>query len=97
MIQSFDDIGTEDIFKGQSSRHASKTLPVSLHGVAKRKLQSLDFSIRLEDLRVPPGNRLESLHGDLKGFFSIRINERWRIIFNWLENGPAHVKICDYH
>jgi len=97
VIQSFDDPGTEDIFNGVASRAAGKTLDPSLHGVAKRRLQSLDFSIRLDDLRVPPGNRLEALHGDLNGFFSIRINQRWRIVFKWLENGPTLVRICDYH
>ena len=57
----------------------------------------LHYASQLEDLKAPPGNRLESLKGDLEGYYSIRINERWRIIFKWKESGPSDVRIADYH
>ena len=65
--------------------------------VAARKLDMLDYAHRLEDLRSPPGNRLEALKGQLAGLHSIRINERWRVIIRWTEAGPAQVDIVDYH
>ena len=57
----------------------------------------LDYASRLEDLRAPPGNRLEALKGKLVGFYSIRINDQWRIVFQWTEHGPSDVDIVDYH
>ena len=57
----------------------------------------LHYAARLSDLKAPPGNRLEALHGDLKGLFSIRINDQWRIIFKWTDAGPTEVRIADYH
>jgi proteic killer suppression protein len=68
-----------------------------VQGSTARKLDQLDSVIRLEELRVPPGNRLESLKGDRAGQWSIRINERYRICFEWTENGPEQVEIVDYH
>ena len=65
--------------------------------VARRKLRQLEIAGSLIDLRVPPGNRLESLSGDRKGTFSIRINDQWRICFKWTDSGPADVEIVDYH
>ncbi len=65
--------------------------------VALRKLDTLDYAHELSDLRSPPGNRLEALKGDLKGFYSIRINDQWRIVFRWSEAGPLDVDIVDYH
>jgi proteic killer suppression protein len=65
--------------------------------VAARKLDMLDFAAVLSDLRVPPGNRLEVLKGDLAGFHCIRINDQWRCIFRWEKDGPAAVDIVDYH
>jgi proteic killer suppression protein len=65
--------------------------------VALRKLDLLDYAHTLSDLRAPPGNRLESLKGDLAGLHSIRISRRWRIVFRWAETGPAEVRIVDYH
>ena len=65
--------------------------------VAKRKLDMRDYSSALRDLSSPPGNRLEALEGDLKGYHSIRINEQWRIVFKWTSEGPSDVDICDYH
>jgi proteic killer suppression protein len=65
--------------------------------VGSRKLDILDAATSLDDLRAPPGNRLEPLKGDLAGFHSIRINSQWRIIFCWTPGGPANVRIVDYH
>ncbi|MBU6376104.1 MAG: type II toxin-antitoxin system RelE/ParE family toxin [Bdellovibrionales bacterium] len=87
---------TQDIFDGKSSKEARK-LDVKLHAVARRKLDQLNAAVRLDDLRIPPGNRLEALSGDLKSFHSIRINEQWRIVFRWTSTGPEDVRIEDYH
>ncbi len=65
--------------------------------VAKRKLDMLEYAAALKDLASPPGNRLEPLKGDLKGYHSIRINEQWRIVFRWTRQGPSEVDIRDYH
>lgn len=65
--------------------------------VALRKLIQINRAGKLEDLSVPPGNRLEALKGDREGFHSIRINQQWRIVFRWITQGPAEVQICDYH
>jgi len=65
--------------------------------VALRKLDTLDYAHELSDLRSPPGNRLEALKGDLKGLYSIRINDQWRVVFRWSEAGPLDVDIVDYH
>ena len=64
---------------------------------AKRKLESVNAASRLEDLRVPPSNRLEKLRGDRKGFHAIRINDQWRVVFRWAENNAHEVSIVDYH
>ena len=69
----------------------------SIMVVARRKLDMLNYAVSLNDLRSPPGNRLELLRGNLTGFYSIRINKQWRIVFTWSEAGPANVRICDYH
>ncbi len=65
--------------------------------VARRKLRQLEIAGRLDDLKVPPGNRLEALRGDRMGQFSIRINDQWRICFRWAEGGAEDVEIVDYH
>lgn len=78
MIRSFHDAGTEDLFYGRASRVARQTLPQSLWRVASRKLEALDSAEKLQDLRVPPGNRLEALKGDRAGQYSIRINDQFR-------------------
>lgn len=70
---------------------------ISIESVARRKLRQLEIASRLEDLRVPPGNRLELLKGDRSGQHSIRINDRWRVCFIWTNAGPADVEIVDYH
>lgn len=70
---------------------------LSIERPALRKLEQLDWSLILEDLRVPPGNRLEALRGARKGQFSIRINQQWRVCFIWTADGPKDVEIVDYH
>ena len=97
MIQSFKNAATEDIFNGINSRAARKICPQQLWKIAVRKLDQLDSAEALEDLRIPPGNRLEALKGDRQGQYSIRINEQYRICFVWAESGPAEVEIIDYH
>jgi toxin HigB-1 len=97
MIQSFSNIGTENIFNGQDTKAARRTCPQSLWKVAARKLDQLDSAAELDDLRVPPGNRLEALEGDHAGQYSIRINDQYRLCFTWHENEPSNVEIVDYH
>ena len=97
MIQSFKTFGTEDVFNGKNSKNARKTCPQSIWKVAGRKLDLLDSAISLEDLRIPPGNRLEKLSQNRQGQHSIRINDQFRICFIWTEAGPAEVEITDYH
>ncbi len=97
MIQSFADEATEDIFNGLNSKRARKKLDPSLYSVACRKLDMLDAALDLQDLKIPPANRLEALKGDLKGMYSIRINDQYRVIFYWGIQGPEQVEIIDYH
>lgn len=93
MIVSFASRDTEELFHDRRP----KRLPSDIMQTARRKLLILDAAASLDDLRVPPGNRLEALHGDRKGQHSIRINDRWRICFRF-ENGQAEdVEIVDYH
>lgn len=96
MIVSFGDKATSDLFHGVSSRHARK-LPNQIHELALYKLDVLNAAQNLDDLRSPPGNRLEPLKGDFKGFHSIRINSQWRIVFRWGPNTVHDVQIMDYH
>lgn len=97
MISSFKDKACADIFNGVDSRLARKTCPPTLWRIAARKLDLLDSAVQLDDLRVPPGNRLEALGGDRSGQYSIRINEQYRICFCWTESGVEEVEIVDYH
>ncbi len=97
MIRSFESAGTEDIFNGRNTREARRTCPRDLWRVAARKLEQLDSVGLLEELRIPPGNRLETLARDRKGQFSIRVNDQFRICFIWTEDGPDAVEIVDYH
>ena len=97
MIQSFKDKGREDIFNGKNSKDARKTCPQSLWKIASRKLDQLDSVKHLNELRVPPNNKLEVLTRDRKGQYSIRINDQYRICFTWQESGPEKVEITDYH
>lgn len=89
--------GTEDIFNGRNTKDARKTCPRDLWRVAARKLEQIDSVALLEELRIPPGNRLEALSRDRKGQFSIRVNEQYRVCFLWAEDGPDAVEIVDYH
>jgi proteic killer suppression protein len=93
MIESFKCKETEKIFE----REYSRRLPTDIQQTAFRKLRMLHHSSSVEDLRVPPGNRLESLSGNRKGQYSIRINDQWRICFVWHHNGAYDVEIVDYH
>lgn len=97
MIVAFQDQGTEDIYNGENTKAARKTCPESLWKVAARKLDQLDSVTALEELRIPPGNRLEALTGNRKGQHSIRLNDQYRICFVWTEKGPDQVEIVDYH
>jgi len=93
MIKSFDCKETEKIF----NRNFSIKLPHEIQKTAFRKLRMLNRSVGLNDLKVPPGNRLEKLHGSRKGQYSIRINNQWRICFEWNDNDAYNVEIVDYH
>ena len=97
MIRSFRDRGTHDVFHGNSTVGARRICPQSIWGVACRKLDQLNSAEILDDLRAPPGNRLEPLHGDREGQHSIRINAQYRICFVWSALGPEDVEIVDYH
>ena len=93
MIKSFHSKETEKLFFRQRSPRVS----VDIYRIALRKLLLLDAAERLEDLRIPPGNRLEKLTGDRQGQHSIRINDQWRICFRWSEGDAYEVEIPDYH
>ncbi len=97
MIRSFRNEGTEAIFNGVGSAAARRACPPALWKIAARKLDQIDSAERLDDLRVPPGNRLEALTGDRRGTFSIRVNERYRICFRWETDGAHDMEIVDYH
>ncbi len=92
MIVNFADKKTEDFFSGKRVKAFS-----GFTRAAERKLQMLDSAVCLDDVRSPPGNRLEALGGDRKGQHSIRINDQWRLCFRWTDQGPADVEIVDYH
>ena len=96
MIVSFADRTTSDLFHGNASRRVWR-LPTQVIEPALDKLDILNAARALKDLRSPPGNRLEQLKGDLSGFYSIRINSQWRIIFEWDGGDAYNVKIIDYH
>lgn len=87
---------TEDFYRGISSA-AARRIPSVIRKAALVRLDAIEFSARLDDLRVPPGNRLEALKGDLAGFHSIRINSQWRIVFRWERDRAYEVRIMDYH
>jgi proteic killer suppression protein len=92
MIRSFGDRQTEALFQDQSVRQ--------FRGIArqdKRKLEAVHAASRLDDLIVPPSNRLEKLKGTLKDFYSIRINDQWRVIFRWIDGDALEVRVVDYH
>ena len=97
MIVSFKNQATEDIFNGANSKIARKACPQTLWRIASRKLDQIDSVCELDELKVPPGNRLERLFGNRKGECRIRINEQYRICFIWGDAGPSNVEITDYH
>ena len=97
MIRTFKNKATEDIFNGKATRAAMRACLKKVWKIATRKLDQLDSILSLDELRVPPGNRLEILSGQRKGQFSIRINDQSRICFKWSETGPEDVEITDYH
>ncbi len=92
MIRSFGDKSTEALFRDEFVRKFQ-----GIARPAKRKLEAVNAASRLDDLLVPPSNWLEKLKGDLKDFYSIRINDQWRVIFKWLDGEPCEVRIVDYH
>ena len=93
MIASFGDERTERLYDGERV----KGFPAELFKAAWRKLDMLNRAHTLEDLRIPPANRLESLQGALRGFYSIRVNDRWRLVFRWRDGNTEEVRIVDYH
>ena len=93
MIVSFGDSDTEKVW----NRVRVKNLPLEIQNVGRRKLRMLNNSVKITDLRIPPSNRLEKLSGKAKEFYSIRINDQWRIIFKWNEGNASDVQILDYH
>jgi proteic killer suppression protein len=97
VIESFADKATEDIFNGVNSTEARRRLPRDLWRIAFRKLDQLDSATTLNDLKAPPGNRLEALKGEMAGRHSIRINDQYRICFEWAESTAKLVAIIDYH
>ena len=93
MIRTFADKETERVYNGA----VGKKLPYEIQHIARRKLRMIAAAVTITDLKVPPGNRLEQLKGDLKGYWSIRINDKYRIVFKFIEGGAEDVKITDYH
>jgi len=93
VIQSFADKDTERLW----NRDRVRSIDSRIHSVALRKLRQLGYAQSLDELRIPPGNRLEALKGDRRGQHSIRINDQWRICFRWTAAGPEEVEILDYH
>lgn len=96
MIKSFGDQITEDLYNGISSAKVRR-LPPEVRELALYKLDTLNAVVALKELRSPPGNRLETLKGDFAGFYSIRINKQWRIVFRWQGSEAFDVQIIDYH
>lgn len=97
MIESFRNQATEDIFDGKDSKAARKLCPQNLWSTARRKLDQLNAVTSLEELTIPPGNRLEALKGDRQEQHSIRINQQYRICFVWQKDKATLVEIVDYH
>lgn len=96
MIRSFGNKSTEDFYHGRSSAQSRK-VPSAIRANALRKLDMLNAATSVQDMRSPPGNRLEKLIGDLSEFHSVRINQQWRLIFRWVDGGAEDVEIIDYH
>ena len=96
MIASFKDSATADLYHGRETKRA-RQFPPNVKRVALRKLDILNAAYKLEDVREPPGNRLKALKGNLSGYHSIRVNDQWRIIFQWEGNNAVEVSLTDYH
>jgi proteic killer suppression protein len=96
MIKSFASKATEEIYHGVSSKSA-KSFPESIWGVAQRKLDMINAAHLLSDLRIPPGNRLERLKGNMSSYHALRINDQFRIVFRWVDGHAFEVTIVDYH
>jgi proteic killer suppression protein len=96
MIVSFGDASTRDVYDGVNSKEA-RAIPLILWTVIRRKLDWLDKADGLADLATPPGNRLEALRGNMKGFYSIRVNDQYRIVFGFTGGKAADVRVVDYH
>jgi proteic killer suppression protein len=96
VIVSFGDRATEDLFHNRPSSRARR-FPQDLVGLALVKLDMLNGAAAVLDLKSPPGNRLEVLKGDLKGLYSIRVNDQWRLVFRWEGNNALDVRLMDYH
>jgi proteic killer suppression protein len=93
MITAFGSRDTERVWNGERV----KSLPPEIQEIARRKLRMINNSQNIADLRIPPGNRLEKLTGNLAGYHSIRINDQWRIVFSWQSGNASQVEITDYH
>jgi len=96
VIVSFGDPATEALYHGVADRR-TRRFPRDIVKTSLRKLDMLAAAVKLDDLRVPPGNRLEALKGDLEGVHSIRVNEQWRVVFRWTAQGPSDVRLTDCH
>jgi proteic killer suppression protein len=96
VIESFGNALAEDLFDDKNSKATKAFLP-ELRRAARRKLQYVHEAADLRDLKAPPGNRLEGLKGDWKGFHSIRINDQWRVVFRWSGGNACDVQVVDYH
>ncbi len=96
MLLSVTDKATQDVYDGVNSRYARKS-PRELHGKSRRLLGQINAAPTLDFLRIPPSNRLEKLRGDLAGYWNLRINDQWHIIFRWEGNDALDVEITDYH
>ena len=93
MIRSFKSKETEKVWNGERSGK----LPMEVQKIGRRKLRMINNSVDINDLRIPPANRIEKLSGNLKDHYSIRINDQWRIVFKWSEGHAFEVQITDYH
>lgn len=93
MIKSFGSTETEKIWRGEFS----KKIPNEFQRQIRRKLRMMNNVAVLEDLKVPPGNKLESLKGDRRGQYSIRVNDQWRICFHWVSENAIYIEVVDYH
>ncbi len=96
MIKNFKSKVAEDIYDGDTTRNARK-IPLELHEKIRRLFDQLNAVTKIETLRIPPSNRLEKLSGNLKGYWSLRINKQWRVIFRWDNTSAIDVDIVDYH